>query len=189
MKKKIVEIIDEHKNLVNSIPDLYPDIELISKQCVQTLEKRNKIFLFGNGGSASDAQHIAAEIIGRFKNDRTGLPAIALSTDTSVITSIANDFGYDLIFSRQVESLAEPGDTVIGLSTSGTSTNVINGLIAAKTKKCFTIGFTGNNGGDMKSICDASLIIPSINTARIQEMHILCGHIIAEIIDVHFTQN
>ena len=143
----------------------------------------NKVLLFGNGGSEADAQHITAEFTGRFINERVALPAIALTTDTSAITAIGNDYGFDKIFQRQVEALAVTGDVLIGISTSGNSQNVMNGLEAGKLKGCSTIAFTGRCGGNVSKSCDINLIIPSNTTARIQEIHILVGHIICEYVD------
>ena len=161
-------------------------IEHAAKICIHSLENGNKILLFGNGGSASDAQHIAAELVGRYKNDRKGLAAIALTTDTSALTAIGNDFGYSQVFDRQIEAIANTGDIVIGISTSGNSTNVLNGLLQAKRLGCKTIGFSGGLGGEMNKICDLNLIVPSDETARIQEMHIIFGHIICQLIDNKF---
>lgn len=159
------------------------DISAASELVIQTIKSGHKLLLFGNGGSAADAQHIAAEFTGRFVKERIGLPAIALTTDTSAITAIGNDYGFDRIFERQVEALAQPGDLLIGISTSGNSPNVINGLKAGKLKQCKLIGFSGNGGGAMKPLCDANIIIDSKITARIQEMHILVGHILCSAID------
>jgi D-sedoheptulose 7-phosphate isomerase len=141
----------------------------------------------GNGGSAGDAQHIASELVGRFSKERRGLPAIALTTDTSILTSVGNDYGYEHIFSRQVEALANTDDLVIGISTSGNSNNVLQALKAAKSLGCQTVALLGKDGGQIKDIVELPLIIPSANTARIQEAHILIGHIICEIIDLAFT--
>ena len=154
---------------------------------VQTLKEGHKILLCGNGGSAADAQHIAAELTGRYKTERRGLPAIALTTDTSALTAIANDFGYEKVFSRQVEALANSGDLVIGISTSGNSTNVLLALEQAKAIGCTTIGLTGNTGGKMNALCDINLVVPSNNTPRIQEMHILFGHILCQIVDASWV--
>jgi D-sedoheptulose 7-phosphate isomerase len=163
-------------------------IEETANHCIKCLKNGNKILLFGNGGSAADAQHIAAELVGRYKTERKGLPAIALTTDTSSITSISNDYGFSHVFDRQVEALAQKGDVVIGISTGGTSTNVINALMLAKTLGCKTIGFSGKSGGQFNSLCDINIIIPSENTPRIQEMHILIGHAICHLIDLEFNK-
>jgi len=154
-----------------------------STMAVETLKRGNKILIFGNGGSAADAQHIAAELIGRYKTERRGLPAIALTTDTSALTAIGNDYGYERIFDRQVEALVQDGDMVIGISTSGNSLNVISALLLAKEMGATTLGFSGNGGGKMNFACDLNLVVPSENTPRIQEMHILFGHTICQIID------
>lgn len=154
-----------------------------SALAVETLKNGNKILLFGNGGSAADAQHIAAELTGRYKTERRGLPGIALTTDTSALTAIGNDYGYDRVFDRQVESLASKGDLLIGISTSGNSANVINAFKVGQEIGCKIIGLTGRDGGAMNEYCDVNLIVPSNDTPRIQEMHILFGHTICQIID------
>ncbi len=155
----------------------------ISELLVNTLRKGNKILVCGNGGSAADSQHFAAELIGRYKKDRKSIPAIALTTDTSIITSIGNDYGYNEVFSKQVEGLGIKGDILIGISTSGNSDNIINAINIAKSKGIETISFLGKDGGLMKQISDISIIVPSNNTPRIQESHILLIHILCEIIE------
>ena len=148
-----------------------------------SIKKGGKVILFGNGGSAADAQHIAAELVGRFKLERQGLAAVALTTNTSVITSIANDYGYEEIFSRQMEGLATDNDIAIAISTSGNARNVITGMLEAKKLGIKTIAITGSGGGEMATIADLALIVPSDNTARIQESHITIGHIICELVE------
>ena len=162
------------------------NIEIAAKICVDSLKKGNKILIFGNGGSAADAQHIAAEIVGRYKVERKGLPAIALTTDTSVLTSIGNDFGFEHLFDRQVQALANKNDVLIGISTGGTSKNVISALKLGKSNGCKVIGFSGKSGGDFNNICDINLVVASEDTPRIQEIHILIGHIICHLIDQAF---
>ena len=162
-------------------------VEDTAKCCINSLNKGGKIILFGNGGSAADAQHISAELVGRYKNERKALASIALTTDTSALTCIGNDYGYDVVFKRQIEALGSPNDTVIGISTGGTSQNVINGIKAAKTIGCKTIGLSGKGGGEFNQICDYNIVIPATETARIQEMHILIGHIICQLIDNEFV--
>ena len=162
-------------------------IEIAANICIDSLKKGNKILIFGNGGSAADAQHIAAEIVGRYKVERKGLPAIALTTDTSVITSISNDYGYLHVFDRQVEALANEGDVLIGISTGGSSTNVISALKLAKELGCRAIGLSGKDGGKFNALCDVNLIATSDDTPRIQEMHILIGHTICHLIDQAFN--
>lgn len=149
----------------------------------ETINSGSKILLFGNGGSAADAQHIAAELSGRYKNERRGLPAMALTTDTSVLTAVGNDYGFDRIFDRQVEALAREGDLLIGISTSGNSKNVLRALSLGCNIGCRTIGLSGRDGGAMHEFCDINLVVPSDDTPRIQEMHILIGHIICQAID------
>ena len=164
-------------------------IEIAAKLCIDSLRNGNKILIFGNGGSAADAQHIAAELVGRYKTERKGLSAIALTTDTSAITAIANDYGYLHVFDRQVEALANEGDVVIGISTGGGSANVISALRLANDLGCKTIGFSGRDGGEFNSVCDVNLKAIAEDTARIQEMHILFGHIICHLIDQAFNNS
>lgn len=176
--------IKEHNDVLNRVNEtLLIQVQKVAKILVQTINEGKKIILFGNGGSAADAQHIAAELSGRYKMERRGLPALALTTDTSALTAISNDYGFKYIFSRQVEALANEGDTIIGISTSGNSDNVYEGIALGKKLNCNTIGLSGNDGGKLNEICDYSIIIPSNNTARIQEMHILIGHIFCQIIE------
>jgi D-sedoheptulose 7-phosphate isomerase len=142
----------------------------------RSLRNRGKLLIFGNGGSAADAQHIAAELIVRYQSNRPALSAIALTTDTSTLTACGNDFGFDAVFERQVEGLGHPNDVALGISTSGNSANVIRGLRQARVMGLPTVGLTGNGGGEMRGLCDAVIIVPSSTTARIQEMHITIGH-------------
>ena len=162
------------------------DLAKASTVVIDALKRGNKILLCGNGGSASDAQHISAELTGRYKTERKALAGIALTTDTSALTAIGNDYGYDRVFDRQVEALAREGDVLIGISTSGNSANVISALKLAKDMKCETIGFSGRDGGGMNEVCDINLVVPSDNTPRIQEMHILFGHTICHLVDEAF---
>ena len=162
--------------------------EVAAKLCIDCLKNGNKILLFGNGGSAADAQHIAAELVGRYKTERKGLAAIALTTDTSALTAIGNDFGYDCVFDRQVEALANTGDVAIGISTGGSSANVASALKLAKDLDCKTIGFSGRGGGEMNELCDINIVVPAQDTARIQEMHIVIGHTICHLIDLAFSE-
>ena len=163
-------------------------VEVAAKLCLDCLKNGNKILLFGNGGSAADAQHIAAELVGRYKTERKGLAAIALTTDTSALTAIGNDFGYDCVFDRQVEALANTGDVAIGISTGGSSANVASALKLAKDLDCKTIGFSGRGGGEMNELCDINIVVPAQDTARIQEMHIFIGHTICHLIDLAFSK-
>ena len=183
----IAKEFNAHKETIEKTIETLPQtLADASKLAVKTLQNGNKILLCGNGGSAADAQHIAAELTGRYKSERRGLPGIALTTDTSALTAIGNDYGYNRVFDRQVEALAQPGDLLIGISTSGNSANVLSALTLAKELGCTTIGFSGRDGGQMNEVCDINLVVPSNDTPRIQEMHILFGHTICQIIDDAF---
>ena len=189
MKSIIENEFNEHaKAIKDTVKVAINDIENAAKICIECLKNGNKILIFGNGGSAADAQHIAAEIIGRYKTDRKGLAAIALTTDSSVLTAISNDFGYLEIFKRQVEALARPGDTLIGISTGGSSQNVVNALKIAQNIQCKAIGLSGKDGGEFNAICDVNIVAKAQDTARIQEMHILIGHTICHLIDHAFVE-
>ncbi|NQT95493.1 MAG: D-sedoheptulose 7-phosphate isomerase [Candidatus Omnitrophica bacterium] len=184
MADLVKDIIRESIKVKEAVlKSLSKEIKTASNLIVASLKKGGKLIVFGNGGSAADAQHIAAELVGRFKLERQGLAAIALTTNTSVLTSIANDYGYEEVFSRQVESLANENDVVIGISTSGNARNVITGLLEAKKIGIKTIALTGSGGGEMAAISDIALVVPSANTARIQEAHIVIGHIICELVE------
>ena len=150
---------------------------------IDCLKKNGKVILFGNGGSASDSQHIAAELVGRFKKDRAALSAIALTTNTSVLTSLANDYGYEVIFARQIEALGQKNDVAIGISTSGKAKNVACAIRQAKKMGLKTVALTGGDGGELAKLADISLLVPSTVTARIQEAHITIGHIICELVE------
>ncbi|MDB4623462.1 SIS domain-containing protein [bacterium] len=176
-------ILDSHTQAATSLLNHENNILEVCDLIARRLSSGSKLLLFGNGGSAADCQHIAAEIVGRFKYERIGYPAIALTTDTSILTSISNDYDFSTIFSRQVSSLAASGDVVIALSTSGNSQNVFNGLIAANKIGCHTIALTGADGGRVAEISNFLLPVNSLDTARIQEIHILIGHIICDYFD------
>ncbi|MGB5866824.1 MAG: D-sedoheptulose 7-phosphate isomerase [Arcobacteraceae bacterium] len=187
MLDTIKEEFHSHLETINNvIGTMEENIQTASEIIVEALKNGNKILLCGNGGSAADAQHIAAELTGRYKTERRGLPGIALTTDTSALTAIGNDYGYDRVFDRQVESLANEGDVIIGISTSGNSANVVSALKLGQELGCKTVGLSGRDGGEMNNVCDINLIVPSNNTPRIQEMHILFGHTICQIIDNNF---
>ena len=180
----VIEELYNHRELAQKVIEtLSGDIEAACKMMTDTITGGNKVLIAGNGGSAADAQHIAAELTGRFVKDRKGLPGIALTTDTSALTSIANDYGYEHVFSRQVEALARPGDLFIGISTSGNSHGILNAFKAASEIGCKTLGLSGRDGGKMNGLCDLNIIVPSPVTARIQEMHILIGHILCKAVD------
>lgn len=179
---------EAHKQTIDTvIAELIPAVESVSQLIIERLQAGNKILICGNGGSAADAQHIAAELSGRYKSERRALAGIALTTDTSALTAIGNDYGYESVFSRQVEALANKGDLLIAISTSGNSQNVIQAITTAKELGCHTVGLSGRDGGAMSDSCDFNIVIPSDDTPRIQEMHILIGHTICQAIDDVFT--
>jgi len=180
IKAELKESI-ETKNLV--LKSLVPQIEKAARSIIEALKSGNKILFFGNGGSAADAQHLAAELIGRYRKDRKSLPAIALSTDTSILTSLSNDYGFETVFSKQIEGLAKSGDIAFGISTSGNSRNVIEGLEKARELGCKTIGLLGGDGGRIAEIADLSITVPGKATPRIQESHITIGHILCSLIE------
>jgi len=183
------EFIEHLKTSKATMEAMSSVIEAAAKTCIASLENGGKILFFGNGGSAADAQHLAAELVSRYKTERQGLGAIALTTDSSILTAIGNDYGFDKIFSRQVEALANSEDTVIGISTGGSSDNVINAFKVAKEKGCKIIGFSGRGGGEFNNFCDINLVVPAQDTPRIQEMHILIGHTICHLIEQKFTNS
>jgi len=190
MQSIIKQELNEHLiTLDATMKSIGSALEVAANICIDSLKQGGKILIFGNGGSAADAQHIAAELVGRYKLERKGLSAIALSTDTSSLTAIANDYGYEHVFDRQIEALANPEDVAVGISTSGNSDNVINALKLAKDIGCKSIGLSGKSGGNMNKLCDVNLIIPAVDTARIQEMHILLGHIICHLIEIEFSMS
>lgn len=184
MRDRIKEIILEsiqvkEELLKNNIGQILQIAETIAG----SIKRGGKLIVFGNGGSASDAQHIAAELIGRFKKDRVAYPALALTTNTSIITALANDFGYEVVFSRQLEALAGKSDVALGISTSGKAKNVCLGLKQAKKMGLKTIALTGGDGGELVKLADISLVVSSNITARIQEAHITIGHIVCELVE------
>jgi D-sedoheptulose 7-phosphate isomerase len=184
MKSEIASQLAENQKVIAGIAGtLSGEIERFVELLCETFDAGKKVLVMGNGGSAADAQHFAAEIVGRFKMERRALPAIALSTDTSILTAIGNDYGFDRVFVRQVEALAQPGDVVVGLSTSGTSGNVKIALEAAKKGGCRTVGLLGRDGGTIAGISDLALVVPSENTPRIQEGHITIIHIVCDLLE------
>ncbi len=182
--EEIKRFLNESADLKRVIADtLSEDIEKAIIAIRSSLDNGGKLLLMGNGGSAGDAQHIAAEFIGRYKKERPALPAIALTVDTSALTAIGNDYGYDFVFERQVDGLAQKGDIVLGFSTSGNSENVVRALKKAKEKGAKTIALLGKSGGKAKDEAEIAIVVPSNDTARIQEAHITIGHIICEILE------
>lgn len=188
MKDACLKSIEAHLELAEKVKtDLTAQIADAAQMLIHSLKQGHKLMICGNGGSAADSQHLAAEFVGRFILKRKALPAIALSTDTSAITAIGNDFGFENIFARQVEALGQKGDTLLVLSTSGNSANVMAAIKAAHVIGCPTIALTGQSGGQMKGLVDLCLAVPSVETPRIQEMHIMIGHILCDQVDRVFA--
>jgi D-sedoheptulose 7-phosphate isomerase len=183
----VIKQLEEHIQVMEATRELAPQIEALGERWVAALKSGGKILLMGNGGSAADAQHIAAELVGRFLCERQGLPAIALTTDTSILTAVGNDYGYDTVFSRQVEALAQPQDVVIGYSTSGNSANVCTAMQVACDRGCYTAALTGASGGKLLGTVDTCIRVPSSFTPRIQEAHAFIGHMLCAIVDQSFV--
>jgi D-sedoheptulose 7-phosphate isomerase len=181
--KAIIQASIETKQLVLQDEALLKTIGLVSEVIVNAFQQNKKVYFCGNGGSAADAQHLAAELSGRFYTNRKALPAEALHCNTSYITAVANDYSFDVVYSRLIEGIGNEADVLVGISTSGNSANIIKALEAAKSKKLTTVGFTGKTGGRMKEHCDYLINIPSTDTPRIQECHILAGHIICQMVE------
>jgi D-sedoheptulose 7-phosphate isomerase len=183
LKEEIKQIIENSGNNIKKIIEISKEIEESINSIINCFQNGNKVIIFGNGGSAADAQHIASELVGKFNLERKSYPAIALTTDSSILTSLSNDYSYDIVFKRQCESLVQKGDVVIGISTSGNSKNVHEGLKKAREKDAITIGLLGNKGGMIKDDIDIGIIVDSTSTPRIQEAHRVIYHIICEIVE------
>lgn len=186
LRVKIAKLLEESAKIKKELCEHVSELEKIEKTAkaiVKALKNGRKVVLFGNGGSAADAQHIACELAGKFKRKRRGLPAISLTTNTSALTAIANDYGYDEVFSKQVEGIVDKGDIVVGISTSGKSSNVIRGIKAAKKRGAITIGLAGAQGAELAEVADICIKVPSNDTPRIQEVHITIGHIICQLVE------
>ena len=175
--------LDEHAALVESTRSLLPALDAVADRLFDALSRGGRLYTFGNGGSAADAQHLAAELVGRYRRERRPLPAVALSVDPSVVTCIANDYAWEDVFARQVEALARPGDVVIGFTTSGRSPNVVRGLAAARAAGATTVLFGGGEGRPAVDNADHALLVESTTTARVQEMHLLLLHLLSERVD------
>lgn len=180
--------LEEHLKVIQMLRRELPIMQQIAENMTRALLEGHKILWCGNGGSAADSQHLAAEFVGRFLRERRALPSIALTTNTSILTAIGNDYGYDLVFRRQVEAICVRGDILVGISTSGNSKNVLEALQAGSEIGVFTVAFTGATGGAMAKIADATIKIPSTETPRIQEGHILCGHMICDYVENQVCQ-
>ncbi len=182
------QAIADHLDVIGSLPSQQPVLEQIATEMTRAIVEGRKVLWCGNGGSAADSQHLAAEFVGRFRRERRGLRSIALTTDTSILTSVANDYGFDDVFRRQVEALCVEGDVVVGISTSGNSRNVCAALQAARDCGAFTVAFTGAGGGTLATIAKATLCIASKDAARIQEAHILCGHVLCDWVELSICE-
>jgi D-sedoheptulose 7-phosphate isomerase len=187
--KKIIHasIVVKQKLLLDEA--LLTTAQEVVQAIVRSFKSGNRVYFAGNGGSAADAQHLAAEFSGRFYTDRLALPAEALHCNTSYLTAVANDYSYDEVYARLIRGIAHPGDVLVGLSTSGNSGNIVKAFEVAREKKVITVGFTGENGGKMKSLCDFLFNVPSTDTPRIQESHILLGHIVCELVEKDFFKS
>lgn len=175
--------LGEHVELARRIEELLPEVEAVSQKLIGVYERDGRLLTFGNGGSAADAQHLAAELVGRYRRERRPLAAVALSTDPSTVTCIANDFAFEDVFARQVQALARAGDMAIGFTTSGRSENVVRGLAAARDRGATAVLFAGGEGEPAASKADHVLLVPSSSTARVQEMHVLLLHLLIEHVD------
>jgi len=181
--KEQIKLSFETKQNIYQNDELLSKIVEVAQKCVELYKGDKKTILAGNGGSAADAQHIAAELVGRYGFDRPSIPSLALTTDTSNLTAIGNDYGYDKVFSRQLEGMGQSGDIFIGISTSGNSENILNAFDVAKNKNILSVALVGKDGGEMAKMADIALVVPSDSTPRIQESHILIGHILCDIIE------
>jgi D-sedoheptulose 7-phosphate isomerase len=180
----ITRQLQEHRTLIETVEQkMLPQIAEMAVQLADTFKRGNKLLVMGNGGSAADSQHFVAEIVSRFRMERRALPAVALSTDTSILTAIGNDYGFDSVFRRQVEALAVAGDMVVGISTSGNSPNVEQALALAQQRGCLTVGLLGRDGGSIRKVCSLPLIVPSQDTPRVQEAHITIIHIVCDLVE------
>lgn len=186
---EISKLIDESVKNISECKKMVNEINQVKDIIINTLKNENKIILFGNGGSAADCQHMAAEFVGRFLIKRKSLPAISITTDTSILTAIGNDFGFDKVFSRQCESLVSKGDVIIAISTSGNSINVINGIKTAKEKGAVIVSLTGSNGGKLTNISDMILKMPTDHTPHIQECHRIIIHILCNLVEKEFIND
>lgn len=184
----IASLLHDHRQVIRKLEEIIPQIQLVAEMLTLCLKKGGTILWMGNGGSAADAQHLAAELVVRFTRERKALASVALTTDSSILTAAGNDYDFEMIFARQIEALCRPKDAVVGISTSGTSPNIVAGIRAAQKIGAYTVAFTGNSGGQLKNLADICLDIPSSTTARIQEAHILVGHIICDWIEAAIVE-
>lgn len=187
---RVRQILEEHRATLDEVEACGDDILGVGQRFVECLAGGGTIYWLGNGGSAADSQHLAAELVGRYEGvDRRGLAAIALTTDTSVLTSVGNDLGFEAVFARQIEALCRPGDVVVAISTSGNSPNILAAVAAARARSAFTVGLCGGDGGDLARAADIAIVVPSVSPARVQEAHILIGHIWCDQVDEHVRRH
>jgi len=177
------EAIREHQSMMASLSEVWPSLVAAAEAVIQRVRNGGAVFWFGNGGSATQALHFATELVGRFERERPGIRSYALVADTSLITAVANDYSFDVIFARQIESLCRPGDVAIGLSTSGNSANVLQGVDAAASMGALTVGFTGGEGGKLARSVDIPIVVPHPRTCRVQEAHLFLGHTLCELVE------
>jgi D-sedoheptulose 7-phosphate isomerase len=187
MQDLIQATLAAHVAVLNDTAALAPDIARFAQHAAECIERGGRVFWMGNGGSAADCQHLAAELVGRFERERSGLASIALTTDSSILTSVANDYGFESVFARQVEALCRDGDVLVGLSTSGNSANVLRAMERAAGRGIYRVGLTGAGGGRLAETCELCLTVPSRVTARIQEAHIVIGHILCDLVERRVT--
>jgi D-sedoheptulose 7-phosphate isomerase len=183
------EAIREHQSMMASLVEVWPSLVAAADAVIERVKSGGAVFWFGNGGSATQALHFATELVGRFERERRGIRAYALVADTSLITAVANDYSFDVIFARQIESLCRPGDVAVGLSTSGNSANVLQGVDAAASLGALTVGFTGDDGGKLARSVDIPIVVPHPRTCRIQEAHLFLGHTLCELVEAAVSES
>jgi D-sedoheptulose 7-phosphate isomerase len=188
-RQLLVEGLEEHLSVVKQLELAFELLSVVATRMCHALQSGHMVFWCGNGGSAADCQHLAAELVGRFRRERKGLASIALTTDSSILTSVGNDYGYDYVFARQVEALCRPGDLLVGISTSGNSSNVCSAISRARDIGTYIFAMTGKGGGHLARLADICLQVPSSDTARIQESHILMGHLLCDLIETQIDEN
>ena len=183
------EVIREHQSMMASLTEVWPALRAAADAVIERVRAGGAVFWFGNGGSATQALHFATELVGRFERERRGIRSYALVADTSLMTAVANDYSFDVIFARQIESLCRPGDVAVGLSTSGNSANVLQGVDAAASLGALTVGFTGGEGGKLARSVDIPIVVPHFRTCRVQEAHLFLGHTLCEIIEAAMPES
>ena len=183
MSDPIADCLADHVDVIRRLERLRPELLTFAERVSRCLADGGRVYWIGNGGSAADSQHLAAELVGRFERNRPGLASIALTTDSSILTSVSNDYGFEQVFARQVEALCRPGDVLVGLSTSGNSPNILAAMARAADLGCYRVGLTGADGGRLRECCELCLRVPATSTARIQEAHIVLGHILCDLVE------